>query len=493
MAPGAEYSRGINGSNMILMAENNYQDELDSMEMFRYNEIPYFLKMNMQERNNKMQFYYDITGRRSLEQLLEYRLLDDSLLMNILNSFNQACKQAERYMLAESHILLKPEMIFLECEPEKACYCYLPGYEEDICRQFQELMEYLLQRLDHKNDQAVRIAYGVYQRVSEENTALYTVLEDFRAGVLQSVPDVSGKQVIKKDGESDVSGRRSAGVLSATAPEQSGISAETLYGTTEQTVSVNTAQDPSAKLFNGKTANMSGVPVQTSSGCNFENTQVRILNEESASVMSGQREQHAAEQITGQQKVETVCRKQKKKGKKTEQMPVIKKNQTEAGNGELSGLKQKETAKKQAGEKLKNLLRKKIYTGTYNHTEEESVFEEETDELPVISSTVCIMEDTDGIRNQFIFQGMDRTRDFCCAAGSVILGSNNEECDICISLPMISRVHARVEINEKGTFLEDMNSTNGTQLNGEFLKYREKYKLKKGDVISLAGENYSFY
>ncbi len=92
-----------------------------------------------------------------------------------------------------------------------------------------------------------------------------------------------------------------------------------------------------------------------------------------------------------------------------------------------------------------------------------------------------------------MYQGIDRTRDFHCIEGKKILGSSVEESDICIPLPMVSRVHARIEVSPQGTFLEDMNSTNGTQVNGELLKYRERRMLKKGDIISLAGENYSFY
>ena len=37
------------------------------------------------------------------------------------------------------------------------------------------------------------------------------------------------------------------------------------------------------------------------------------------------------------------------------------------------------------------------------------------------------------------------------------------------------------------------NPTNGTHVNGELLQYREKRMLQKGDIISLAGECYSFH
>lgn len=73
------------------------------------------------------------------------------------------------------------------------------------------------------------------------------------------------------------------------------------------------------------------------------------------------------------------------------------------------------------------------------------------------------------------------------------MGSDRQESDICIPLPMVSRVHARVLVDAQGTFLEDLNSTNGTHVNGELLQYKERRMLEKGDIISLAGESYSFH
>ena len=71
----AEYSRKINKSSFILIPENDCREETDSIEMFRYHQIPYFLCMREQKKDTEQQFSYDITGKRSLEQLLEYKKL----------------------------------------------------------------------------------------------------------------------------------------------------------------------------------------------------------------------------------------------------------------------------------------------------------------------------------------------------------------------------------------------------------------------------------
>lgn len=80
-----EYSRTIQKSSLLFMPEKDCGHEKDSIEMFHYNKIPYFLYMKEVKKDTGTQFRYDITGRRSLEQLLEYKTLDCLMLQKIYN------------------------------------------------------------------------------------------------------------------------------------------------------------------------------------------------------------------------------------------------------------------------------------------------------------------------------------------------------------------------------------------------------------------------
>ena len=41
-------------------------------------------------------------------------------------------------------------------------------------------------------------------------------------------------------------------------------------------------------------------------------------------------------------------------------------------------------------------------------------------------------------------------------------------------------------------FIEDMNSSNGTKVEGEYLGYKTKISLKKNDVVEFANQRYRF-
>ncbi len=61
--------------------------------------------------------------------------------------------------------------------------------------------------------------------------------------------------------------------------------------------------------------------------------------------------------------------------------------------------------------------------------------------------------------------------------------------DIVLSEPIVSGHHAKIVTINGSSFLEDLDSTNGTYVNGEQI---EKYLLKDGDTISLARRKFKY-
>ncbi len=447
----AEYIRKMNKSSFLLTPEKDFEPEKDSIEMLCYNEIPFFLHMAVQKKDMQLRFCYDITGRRSLDQLLEYKILDYGLLKMILHSFDQACQQMEDFMMTENDILLESEYIFTDHNMEHLSYCYLPGNQEDICGQFKKFMEYLLRHLDHKDEQAVALAYGVYQRVIEDRAALHDVLKEEK--------QMKEKYCFTK--------RRQ---ISTEDEQITSYSSVWKHPEASDTEIINSSEQDDIR------------EIHPSEECAAENISAKNVWQSKQSVS----------EAAGQAKYFGYDRPSEKAvyGKDGRQDMIYGQKEQ---NGQTEKIMQKEARRKKAAEKLRNMLRKKVYTDKDRYMEEDTVFEAEVEEPVVHNPTVCLVPDAAGIQNQFVYQGSDRSRDFQCTQGRLLLGSDMQESDICIPIPMVSRVHARLETDVQGTFLEDMNSTNGTLINGELLQYHERRLLQKGDIISLAGECYSFH
>ena len=75
--------------------------------------------------------------------------------------------EAEEYLLDSSCILLEPEYIYWDGQRGKFQFCYFPDTKEG--GKIKELTEYLLPRIDHRDQEAVVLGYGMYRKAMEEN------------------------------------------------------------------------------------------------------------------------------------------------------------------------------------------------------------------------------------------------------------------------------------------------------------------------------------
>ena len=67
-----------------------------------------------------------------------------------------------------------------------------------------------------------------------------------------------------------------------------------------------------------------------------------------------------------------------------------------------------------------------------------------------------------------------------------IIGKSKKSCDYPIDNPVISRVHLRILEREQEFLVEDLNSTNGTLINGERLYPHQPQVITRGDKVTIA-------
>jgi pSer/pThr/pTyr-binding forkhead associated (FHA) protein len=64
-----------------------------------------------------------------------------------------------------------------------------------------------------------------------------------------------------------------------------------------------------------------------------------------------------------------------------------------------------------------------------------------------------------------------------------------KDCDLILDDRLISRRHAEIKIVDNKLVIEDLLSTNGTKVNGKFIK---KKQLVPNDIISIGPSNLRF-
>ncbi len=93
---------------------------------------------------------------------------------------------------------------------------------------------------------------------------------------------------------------------------------------------------------------------------------------------------------------------------------------------------------------------------------------------------------------KLIYQGLGREKDYEIQGADFRIGHSEQDNDVCLKSNAVSRHHAKITREDGVFYIEDLNSTNGTYINGEPLSYTERRRLEAMDRIHFADVYYLF-
>lgn len=183
-----EYQRDMNHNYLILERE-----ELDTasyqVRILVGNMVPSLLKCRVQGLDGKFRIYYDVTSRQPLSVLYEKKKFQAEDLKALFGGIIRALEEMSEYLLNPGQLLIAPEYIYRDIEKKELQFCYVPGHNRELPGQLRTLTEYLLPRLDHEDKQAVMLGYGIYRRTMEETFHLEHMKEElYRAELPEELP-----------------------------------------------------------------------------------------------------------------------------------------------------------------------------------------------------------------------------------------------------------------------------------------------------------------
>lgn len=170
------YKRDLN-SNYMIMTDAEKREEIYEDRMITENRIYGFLPCVEQKKEKQTEYFYEITGRQSMELLYERRKVSYEQLVELLKDFLQILNASEEYLLNADHFVLLPEYLYLDTRTERLYVCYYPGYEKKIRESFLDLAEYLMGKLDKSDRKGIEFGYDLYQCALEPNFSLMEILK----------------------------------------------------------------------------------------------------------------------------------------------------------------------------------------------------------------------------------------------------------------------------------------------------------------------------
>lgn len=454
----AEYKRDMNHNYLILYGEDEINTDSYQVRMLVGNVIPSLLKCRIQGMDGRFLVYFDITSKQALSVLYEEKKMGVEDLRFIFGGFVKAMEDAAEYLMNPGQFIISPEYIYTDIEKQEIYFCMMPGYEKDIKEQFQFLTEYILPKIDHQDQDAVILGYGVYKRAMEDSFHLEHIKEELyktqgqqgttttKAEQMKTEseqrqesedfnPEEEGfweneeiNQEFVRDGEKSkrLSLPQKTGVIVLAAILLCGIAATTLMG----------------YLPYLETGTILGIIIVLVA-CVMLFVYVSKIKKKPGALRQGREEERDKPKgITGKVPTDHTDQSQNtiQSVVKSTNKPVVKSSQLHADYGETVVL----SAGAVSGQA--------------------SLVSKEPGEL----ATIYINEDL------------------------TVIGKLETACDAVISLPTVSRIHAKIKKKEDAYYLTDMNSRNGTAVNGRLLLPDEEYQLEPEDEVDFAQARYIF-
>ena len=419
------------------------------LHMLEENQIPGFLDCVRKKINGKNQYYYEITSRQSLTQICESEPLTAESIRLLLYCLYQALQQMDPYLLDGNKIVLEPEMIYLDIESREAFFCYWPLCGKTIQESFRMLASYLLYHLERSDTEAVLLMYEINRKVQEKNFALLDLLQEKMQAAEQN------RKPENQYREKDISERNS----------QENIQEENiLQEKTEKSLKNKDAKkkrEPKKKREMARKqkevkcdGNMAaGVICLVVLGIVGIAARMEFLTITQAGGIAFLLIGGMAYVLSPEKRRKTKKEKEKKTSEINWEMPEPVSTVRENGlQGNQSSPQQEE----------------------------------------MVGATTVLWEGGEKYQQHLTLISMNaRERNSVVLVNdSYLIGKLKSKVDIYIDDASVSRIHARIQKEENEYYLCDMNSTNGTYLNGRRLGIQEKVPIHVSDEITFAGLGY---
>lgn len=424
----AVYKRELNHSYMVLACSGEELAERYDYRIMMHNRIGRLLPCSLRQMDGEDFLYYEISSKQPLERLYEGGKLKAADLAYIIREIAAVQTDLGEYMLDESGLLLKEGMIFADVETRELYFAFYPG-SRSAESQYGGLADFFLGHTDHGQEQAVNLAYEFY-RMSKAD---YFVLSSFLPLLEKELAAVKTGWGTQEDPD-----RRGGETAGRTSEE------------TERTAGENGWMSEAAET----------------GGSSF------LLPEDDFA--AGQEEW--LEEAAG-----------KKKGRKTVGGKTTADGK-KAADGSKTGVfkrllsflqrEKKQGTEQETAEEWSDMVWDSYEQQLYENGSQETVYFADLDKRETSVQKPLCLKSEEGGRKILL-------RDF-----PITFGKMQGRVTVVLEDRSVSRLHARIEAGEKGLYVRDLNSRNGTCVNGKKLLPNEAEPLREGDQVSFGRERF---
>ena len=458
----ATYYKDTMHSYMIIPCPSEAETAGYQYRMLEMNRIDGILQCGLRHIDGRGLLYYDTTGKQSLTGLYEGRKISGAEMFRLLEMMDRVSGSLSKYLLDEQHLVLTGDQVFYDFASGKYFFTYYPG---EIVK--PDVFRFLADSIDGKDKKAAAAAYRLCSLSGDDRQALREAVRE-EAVMKDAVPPWE-TAADKRREESD------ARIAECELPYR-----ELPPGGYEERRHRKHNPDPGAGDLPQDISDRRK-PSGKASGIKAESgkmgTAIRILL--IASLAAGAAGLFAVQLLvyisTRERRLciagsillmicacliaaEMIIRAQKKRKEQREEESLRKPVYSESDEADLP----------------------LFGSGT---GEDFRLSNEETGNTVRFSEQEMIGR----------LYGRDRGNRIDLRTLPLTIGKAQAYSDVVLTDPSVSRVHARIYKGEDGCVeIRDLDSTNGTYINGEKLDPNEKRRVQRGDEVRFGNVEYEY-
>lgn len=121
-----DYESGSANSYMVVRNKKNVLYKNYQVEMIANNTISGLLPLDLRQKNNITGFYYNITSKISLSQYISHKKLSKKEFINLLSNIVKTLLECRKYLLSSNSFLVYEDYLFINPSTQEVFLMYLP-------------------------------------------------------------------------------------------------------------------------------------------------------------------------------------------------------------------------------------------------------------------------------------------------------------------------------------------------------------------------------
>lgn len=414
--------------------------------------------------NGDMFIYCKINGMKSLDDISDRGIMSMEQAVALIRSLCSVVMETGEYMLEPDNLLIESDKIFYSDAEKSFRYVYVPGQGTDVRMGIKNLVEKIIKRVDHRDTELVDFMYEIYDMVVSANYDMER---------MQKYVD----EVSAREQEKCCSGNRKRNVESLAAAREQELLMDEVFGTDQSSAAALTIPTTEKNKYDRIFFILIGFTVAAFTG--IAAVQFYIQG-------------HAADVRFIMLALIVLS---------VELFVYVEmKRKLSAAEDERWGQEGVECSELRYAEEDENRRPKKQNVDALEHVSL-------ADEIPGDTTVLGLEDDCTTLLTQHNLDGRESAQEqrlsvrliedggivateFPVTPEGVVLGRDRRQADQVIEDISVSRRHIRIYEDAEKIYVEDLDSTNGTVINGIRLPAGRSWQLADRDVLCIGTRQY---